>query len=305
MGSRKDWVPAHHPGRFKVLLDGQELAETFGENGQDWSWQKSGPVEVKAKKVAVELKDLTGFDGRCDAVYFTTNKDAVPPEKPDEVMASWRRRLLGLPDASPSAGEFDVVVVGGGIPGCSAALAAARLGLSVALLQDRPVLGGNGSDEIGLTPRGQGRSVVNEVARGNREAVLKTEKTLKLFLNWRAFRVQRNGSRIESVDARNTRGVEELRFNAPVFIDSTGLGTLGLWARQNSAWARGPSRVQREPRPDRGRQDAPRQLAGLPHTPGDGTQAVPGRPVGYGGFQGLCQPRRPGPRSLPRQSRVA
>jgi hypothetical protein len=100
----------------------------------------------------------------------------------------------------------------------------------VALIQDRPVLGGNGSDEIGLTPRGQNRSVVEEVGRGDRQSVLQAEKTLKLFLGWRAFRVQKNGNRIESVDARNTLGIEELRFQAPVFIDSTGLGTLGLLA---------------------------------------------------------------------------
>ncbi|MDO5566943.1 MAG: FAD-dependent oxidoreductase, partial [Planctomycetia bacterium] len=38
--------------------------------------------------------------------------------------------------------------VGGGIPGTCAAITAARLGLKVALVQNRPVLGGNGSSEV-------------------------------------------------------------------------------------------------------------------------------------------------------------
>ena len=225
-----DWIPSHHPGRFKVVVDGTEVTATFGEQGDGWVWQDGGTVAIKQKAVAIELKDLTGFDGRCDALFFTTDINSTPPAKPDTAMAAWRRKLLRLPEAPPAAGTFDVVVVGGGIPGCAAALAAARLGLSVALIQDRPVLGGNGSTEIGLTPRGQNRSVVREIARGDRESVLKAEKTLKLFLGWRAFRVQKNGHRIASVDARNTCGIEERRFHAPVFIDSTGLGTLGLWA---------------------------------------------------------------------------
>jgi len=43
---------------------------------------------------------------------------------------------------------FDFCVVGGGLSGLSAALAAARSGLRCALVQDRPVLGGNASSEI-------------------------------------------------------------------------------------------------------------------------------------------------------------
>ena len=39
----------------------------------------------------------------------------------------------------------DLCVVGGGVAGLCAALAAARHGIEVVLVQDRPVLGGNAS----------------------------------------------------------------------------------------------------------------------------------------------------------------
>lgn len=44
--------------------------------------------------------------------------------------------------------QYDFVVVGGGVAGMCAATAAARLGCRVALVNDRPVLGGNNSSEI-------------------------------------------------------------------------------------------------------------------------------------------------------------
>lgn len=44
--------------------------------------------------------------------------------------------------------NYDVVVVGGGVAGMCAAIAAARHGAQTALVQNRPVLGGNASGEI-------------------------------------------------------------------------------------------------------------------------------------------------------------
>src|SRR5690606_24806987 len=44
--------------------------------------------------------------------------------------------------------SYDIVVVGGGLAGVSAAIAAARAGKQVALIQNRPVLGGNSSSEV-------------------------------------------------------------------------------------------------------------------------------------------------------------
>jgi len=50
--------------------------------------------------------------------------------------------------------EFDVVVAGGGLAGFCAAIAAARKGAKTCLVQDRPVLGGNSSSEVRVTPHG-------------------------------------------------------------------------------------------------------------------------------------------------------
>ncbi len=44
--------------------------------------------------------------------------------------------------------QVDLCVVGGGLAGLCAAVAAARHGAKVALIQDRPMLGGNASSEI-------------------------------------------------------------------------------------------------------------------------------------------------------------
>lgn len=50
--------------------------------------------------------------------------------------------------------RYDVVVAGGGMAGVGAAMTAARHGAKTALLQDRSVLGGNGSKEIRVTLQG-------------------------------------------------------------------------------------------------------------------------------------------------------
>ena len=46
--------------------------------------------------------------------------------------------------------EADLIVVGGGLSGVCCAITAARAGIQVVLVQDRPVLGGNSSSEVRL-----------------------------------------------------------------------------------------------------------------------------------------------------------
>ena len=141
------WKAPGAPGRFQVLVDGRPLAPLFGAEGAAWHWQDGGVVTVAQERVALALHDLTGFEGRCDALLFSADRSWRPPDGGPELEAL-RHRLLGFSAAPDSGGEFDLVVAGGGIAGTSAAVSAARLGLRVALVQDRPVLGGNNSSEV-------------------------------------------------------------------------------------------------------------------------------------------------------------
>lgn len=130
----RDWAAPHSPGRFSLLINGAPLTTEFGTNGADWSWQSAGVHDLPAGKIELALRDLTGFEGRCDAIFLARGDDE-PPNDIGDAGRAWRRTLRGLPDEPVDAGAFDVVVVGGGISGCAAALAAARLGQTVSTLR--------------------------------------------------------------------------------------------------------------------------------------------------------------------------
>ena len=140
------WHPSTGPGGFKVAINGKRLPVTVGQTGDRWQWQKAGTVSLKRGMATLALCDLTGFDGRCDAVCLSTSP--VPPPEGYEALKRYRDKMLRRDQHVRSAGVFDLVVVGGGVAGMSAAVAAARLGLKVALVQNRPVLGGNNSSEV-------------------------------------------------------------------------------------------------------------------------------------------------------------
>jgi hypothetical protein len=231
----KDWVPSHSPGRFTLSINDSTIGGELGANGQDWSWQSLGSLDLPAGPTSLVLHDLTGFDGRCDAI-FLSNSGAVPVDGADAAARAWRRGLRGLPTEPTFAGNFDVVVVGGGVAGCVATLTAARRGCRVALIQDRPFLGGNASKEIGLSPRGENGGMVAELsgrtADGDLVArqVLEAEPTVSIFTERRVFDVETDGDTIVSIDVREARSGSDSRFAAPIFIDTTGTAILGLLA---------------------------------------------------------------------------
>ena len=140
------WGKQESAGQFQLLINGQAVSVTFGTENEHWHWQDGGLVKLAEGKNTVALHDLTGFNGRCDAIYFSADKSFTPPA--DESLARFRRQKSGM-DAEPEpVGEYDLVVVGGGVAGCCAAVSAARLGCKVALVHNRYVLGGNNSSEV-------------------------------------------------------------------------------------------------------------------------------------------------------------
>ena len=114
------WTSGRGPGRFVVKIDGKVLPNELGAEGDEWMWQSAGKVRLKEGTVSLALGDLTGFDGRCDAVFLTKDRNC-PPASVEE-LAAFRKEKLNLPDASVR--QFDFVVAGGGIAGMCAAAAA-------------------------------------------------------------------------------------------------------------------------------------------------------------------------------------
>ena len=79
----KQWDQTASPGRFELLLNGKALEVTFGTERAEWHWQDGGTICLKTGENRVELRDLTGFDGRCDAIFFTSALEMLPPDGKD------------------------------------------------------------------------------------------------------------------------------------------------------------------------------------------------------------------------------
>ncbi|MBI5010887.1 MAG: FAD-dependent oxidoreductase [Bacteroidia bacterium] len=241
-----NWAPGKWdaPGRFRLKVDGKILREDLGTIA-GWGWQYAGSVKLKDSLVSIGLHDITGFDGRCDAIYLSTiNK--MPSNEPGELSA-FRKACLKESDEPEVTESFDLVVIGGGIAGCAASIAAAEQRLKVALIHDRPVLGGNASSEIRVHTEGitwkSGRilNMLNTVhwPNGSPDAVRDDRKRhntmsqyrdIHQFLNFKAYASNTISDSITSVDAKHTSTGEVKRFNAPLFIDCTGDGWIGFWA---------------------------------------------------------------------------
>ncbi|MEX0320809.1 MAG: FAD-dependent oxidoreductase [Puniceicoccaceae bacterium] len=251
----KDWCPGdwESPGRFQLMVDGELLPEEFGTQA-GWGWQKASPIEVEDTDVMIRLKDLTGFEGRCGAIYFTKEASEIPPADLKELTA-WKLEKQGMSTKPSEVEYFDTVIVGGGISGCAAALAASSQGIKVALIHARPVLGGNASSEIRVHTEGihgkaadfleqidtrhwpNGSPGAHEDDRKRHEA-MESAEGLELYLNHTLIAAKTKGDKIESVDAVDPETGTRRRFVSPVFIDCTGDGWLGYMAGAEFSYGR-------------------------------------------------------------------
>ncbi|MGQ7889489.1 FAD-dependent oxidoreductase [Paenibacillus sp. WC2504] len=181
--------------------------------------------------------------------------------------------------------KTDISVIGGGLSGVCAAIAAARLGQTVALIQNRPVLGGNSSSEVRVWVCGATGHGVNRYARetgimgelfvenqfqnmdGNPylwdltvlEAV-RAECRIQLFLNTDVHEVEADGEEdhrmIRSVTGWMMGSERKIRFESEVFLDCTGDGLIGFLAGAKY-------RIGREARAEHGEDWAPEVADGI------------------------------------------
>lgn len=147
--------------------------------------------------------------------------------------------------------RYGLAVIGGGLTGLCAALAAARNGVRTVLVHDRPVLGGNASSEIrmhvcGATANMQKPDlseggIIHELMLSNKrvndsynfsiwDAVLfdtaKKEENLTLHLNTTMFSAGRDGARVCSIECYQMTTERRFLIEADYFADCTGNGTL-------------------------------------------------------------------------------
>ena len=196
---------SHPAGRFRVSVTGAPLPATLGTGAAEWTWRRAGEATLKAGANALALHDLTGFEGRCDAIAFAAG------ERTEAELDAFRAAEQRAKPVARKA--YDLVVAGGGVAGVCAAVTAARQGLKTALVHDRPVLGGNNSSEVrvhlgayaNLPPYPRLGDVLAEIAPaeggnaqpaavyedGRKLAVVKAEKNIDLFLNVRVNGVEK------------------------------------------------------------------------------------------------------------------
>ncbi len=145
--------------------------------------------------------------------------------------------------------KADLVVVGGGMAGICAAVAAARNGISVILVQDRPVLGGNASSEMRMWicgaqgPDDREGGLIEELMLMNYHdnpelkyslwdgvmySFVAAEKNIVLLLNTSVRSVSADGNGIRSVAAWDTNAYTEYQIFGKFFADCSGDSILRL-----------------------------------------------------------------------------
>jgi hypothetical protein len=249
-----DWTKrlgrASGAGAFELLVNGKKTGENLGLGPETWTWQPAGEADLTAGGAVLTVRDLTGFDGRIDAILLSDDPAFTPPQENHVAdRATWQFR--GAPGNGETLEGFDLVVIGGGYGGLGASISAARMGAKVALIQNRTVLGGNGSSEIRVWAKGNlppseypladiVREIQDEATASpapaeqfvddRKERVVRAEKNITLLLGHHAYGLEMAGGNIAAVKVLEVGSGRIKRIAGRLFADCTGHGFIGEWA---------------------------------------------------------------------------
>lgn len=151
--------------------------------------------------------------------------------------------------------SYDIVVVGGGLAGMCAAVAAARSGARVALVQNRPVFGGNASSEIKMhivganchqsKPDLRETGILEELLLENKRRnpyasfsqfdvimweMVRFQPNLTSYLNTNMDDAVVEDNVIKAIICHQSTTETEIEIRGTIFVDATGHGTLGVMA---------------------------------------------------------------------------
>ena len=142
--------------------------------------------------------------------------------------------------------ECDLCVIGGGLSGSFAALAAARHGAKVILMQDRPMLGGNASSEIRMWVRGAAKDcgklaretgLISELEERNiyynptlvstsfdatLYGLVNENENVQLLMNTSCMDAEMDGNKIVSVTGWQMTTYTMITVKAKLFMDCSG-----------------------------------------------------------------------------------
>ena len=284
-------------GVYSVCADGKEIAVVTGEqltNGINLALLDT-PNQLKAKGLFAVAEQMNGVTRAYrDIMTKVCRRQGDYKDYTEEKLEAARRKIEAcrevLRNARPTAWKLsiapkntdrpvytetgadgtavwktvneraydtDFCVVGGGLAGECAAVAAARNGAKVVLVQDRPMLGGNASSEIRVPVAGALGDVKSDrTVRENREVgiveelflrnlylnprreftlwdhvqwdFLTREPNIKVLLNTSVNACATENGRIVSVTGWNSHSYTKVTVRAKIFADCSGDGILRL-----------------------------------------------------------------------------
>lgn len=266
----KDWIPeGQGPGKFMISINEHLIDHIFGSDGINrWHWEYGGTVQINTTMNELSLQDVTGFDARCDVICFSKEKILLPDDL--DTIIEYRNKYGQIDKKIIHVkSEFDLIVAGGGVAGICAAVQAARLGLQVALINNRPVLGGNSSSEIKVSMDGStfnnkysklGR-IVREIDNGEagisgedklyrdeiRKNIITNEKNIALFENMHIVDVKQNKNSIQGVFGMDLLTLKRYYIRGRLFADCTGDAIVGIKAGAEYRYGRESKAQSGEP----------------------------------------------------------